>query len=75
MCQSYSHTYSDTNAAFVLFIIFSILLCVFKYDMNRNIFVLQVPFQKECRKNDTPIADLEVDFNFTYVYLTNIAQW
>ncbi|KAM9857426.1 integrin alpha-L [Aulostomus maculatus] len=26
---------------------------------------IEVPFKKECRKNDACIADLEVDFNFT----------
>lgn len=30
---------------------------------------LQVPFQKVCRQNDTCIAELDVDFNFTYVHL------
>lgn len=30
---------------------------------------LQVPFQKVCRQNDTCIAELEVNFNFTYVHL------
>lgn len=36
-------------------------------------FGLQVPFEKQCRKNDTCIAELELDFNFMYVYLTNTA--
>ncbi|KAM7393612.1 hypothetical protein PAMP_020470 [Pampus punctatissimus] len=27
--------------------------------------VVEIPFKKECRKNDTCIAELEVDFNFT----------
>lgn len=43
----------------------------FKCDINS---FLQIPFERQCRKNDTCIADLVVDFNFLYVYFTNIVQ-
>lgn len=28
------------------------------------LYILQVPFEKRCRKNDSCIAELEVDFRF-----------
>ncbi|KAM9363270.1 integrin alpha-L [Symphorus nematophorus] len=31
--------------------------------------VVEVPFERHCRENDTCIAELEVDFNFTTEYL------
>uniref|UniRef100_A0A3Q3VZT2 VWFA domain-containing protein n=1 Tax=Mola mola TaxID=94237 RepID=A0A3Q3VZT2_MOLML len=40
------------NASFVL-----------NVDSNQQAFI-EIPFQKHCRKNDTCIAELEVDFNF-----------
>lgn len=35
-------------------------------------FSFQVPFQKVCRQNDTCIAELDVNFNFTYVHLYSL---
>ncbi|XP_028264897.1 integrin alpha-M [Parambassis ranga] len=37
---------------------------VLNEDNNVEAFI-EVPFEKQCRKNDTCIAELEVDFNFT----------
>lgn len=45
---------------------FSVLFRVFKCDINSFI---QVPFEKQCRKSDSCIAELVVDFDFLYVYL------
>ena len=36
-----------------------------------NVSVFQVPFEKNCRTNDTCIAELEVDFTFKYVQHTS----
>ncbi|XP_071772136.2 integrin alpha-X [Centroberyx gerrardi] len=36
--------------------------------------VVEVPFEKNCRKNDTCIAELEVDFNFTTSTLLVVDQ-
>lgn len=57
VCSTYNiNIHNIDKAAFTMFTTFTTIFS-------------QVPFEKQCRKNDTCIAELDVNFEFKYVYL------